>query len=164
MEKKMKQIIIFMTVLGIIIFINQPIGTVYGLKNEENREASNNQLSADMFLKIEGIDGESKISAGFVLKITNNGDQIKRDIEWTFGTSGGTVIFGDGIRGTRPVLNPGEEANIVFKPANFILKNADGQSPIGFGFVRLMATAQTSTDTAETIEEIVLIGPIILFQ
>jgi hypothetical protein len=117
-----------------------------------------------MFVKIEGIDGESKISAGFILTIMNLGDQILRDIEWTFDTEGGTVIFGDGIRGTRPVLNESEEINIIFRPGNFILKNADGQSPIGLGRVTLMATAKTSTDIAETTEDIFLIGPIILFQ
>ncbi|PNX50977.1 MAG: hypothetical protein BV456_04875 [Thermoplasmata archaeon M8B2D] len=134
------------------------------LRFVENHATSNDQLSTAAFVKIKGVNGESKISAGFILTIKNLGDQILRDIEWTFDTEGGTVIFGDGIRGTIPVLNESEEINIIFRPGNFILKNADGQSPIGIGRVTLMATAQTSTDIAETTEDIFLIGPIILFQ
>jgi hypothetical protein len=73
-------------------------------------------------------------------------------------------VIGEKVTGNVPVLDAGEEIDIIFRPGHFIFQNADGQSPIGIGFVTLIATAKTSTDTAEITLDMFLIGPIMFFN
>jgi hypothetical protein len=163
MKKKIVGILVLMLLLGISI---PPIVTISGKANNENHVMSNSEKFTAAYLKFSGVKGEadpSKMSAGVKLTIINIGDYMMRDIDWTFNMEGGTIIFGDGERGTIPVLDAGEEISFIFRPGHFIFQNADGQSPIGFGIVTLMATAKTSTVTAELTEDIFLIGPIIYF-
>lgn len=139
------------------------IGSINENVNTENLISSNVPLSMHGFLKFDDINGESNISAGLRIIITNIGDHIMQDIDWTFDAEGGTIIFGDGERGKIPVLDSGEEIDIILRPVPFIFQDADGNSPIGFGSITLMATARTSTDIMELTEDKFLIGPFLLF-
>jgi hypothetical protein len=121
-------------------------------------------LSIHGYLKMEGIDGESRgPSVGLRITIGNSGSVPMNDIDWTFDAEGGIIVFGDGVQGNIPMLDAGEETHIFLRPGHFILQNAEGQSPIGIGGITLMATAKTSTDTLEITEDEFLIGPIIYF-
>ena len=142
------------------------------IENLSGKVISEDQISSTVlnpfasFLKIGDIKGESngqKSSAGVKITITNIGSVMMHDIDWTFDSEGGAIRFGDGITGRIPVLEPDEEAVIILKPGHFLLHHADGQSPIGLGFVTLMATAETSSVTVEVTENVFLIGPIIFF-
>jgi hypothetical protein len=144
------------TVLPVIGSINQNV-------NRENQVYSNNPLSMHGYIKYEGINGESTVSLGLRIIIGNIGDHIMSDIDWTFNAEGGTIIFGDGERGRIPVLNPGEEVDIILRPIPVIFQDSFGQSPIGFGSITLITTAQTSTDILELTEDKLLIGPLFIF-
>jgi hypothetical protein len=164
MKRKIVGLLILLLLLGISI---PSIEAITGGLIGESHISSNTGKPLAVFVKMEGVDGESngkKSSAGVKLTIINSGSHIMSDIDWTFDAEGGTIVFGDGINGRIPVLEPGEEATILLRPGHFILHHADGQSPIGLGFVTLMATAETSTDTAEITEDVFLIGPIIFFR
>ena len=164
MQRKIVGILLIIVLIGIIM---PPIENITGKVIEETNISSTSTNPFAVFMKISDIKGESngkKSSAGVKLTIINSGSVIMQNIEWTFDTEGGTLVFGDGINGRIPELVPLEEAEILLKPGHFILDHADGQSPIGLGFVTLMATAETSTDTAEITEDAFLLGPIILFN
>ena len=163
MKRKIAGILVLLLLLGISI---SPIVTINGKANNENHVMSNSEIFTAAYLKFSDVKGEadpSKTSAGVKLTITNIGDHMMRDIDWTFDMEGGTIIFGDGERGNIPVLDVGEEISFIFRPGHFIFQHADGQSHIGFGIVTLMATAKSSTVTAELTEDVYLIGPIIYF-
>ena len=163
MKRKIVGLLVLIMLLGISI---SPIEAITGKLIGESHISSNTSKPLAAFLKFDDIKGESngqKSSAGVRLTIINSGSSIMSGVDWTFDAEGGTIVFGDGITGRIPVLEPGEEATILLKPGHFILNHADGQSPIGLGFVTLMATAETSTDTAEITEDVFLIGPIIFF-
>jgi hypothetical protein len=154
-------------ILIIILFFGTTVLPVIGSINQnvdrENLDSSNNPLSIHGYIKYKGINGESAVSLGLRIIITNIGDHIMSDIDWTFDAEGGTIIFGDGERGRIPVLNPGEEVDIILRPIPIIFQDSYGQSPIGLGSINLITTAQTSTDTMEISEEKILIGPLFLF-
>ena len=161
---KLKKII---AILIMTLFVGTTVLPVMGTINEnvnrENLISSYIPLSMPAYLKVEGINGESKISAGVRITITNIGDHMMQDIEWTFDAEGGTIIFGDGVTGRIPVLDTGEEISIILRPVPVIFQDADGQSPLGFGSITLMATAKTSSDTMEATKDTFLIGPFLLF-
>ena len=143
-------------VLPVIASINQNV-------NRENQESSYNPLSMHGYIKYEGINGESTFSLGLRIIITNNGDHMMSDIDWTFDAEGGTIIFGDGERGRIPVLNPGEKVDIILRPIPVIFQDSYGQSPVGLGSITLITTAQTSADILELAEDKLLIGPLFIF-
>ena len=154
-------------ILIITIFVVNAVLPVVASINKKNSEeiliSSNNPLSIHGYLKVKGINGESRASAGLILTIGNIGDHIMQDIDWTLEAEGGTIIFGDGERGRIPILNPQEEIDIILRPIPIIFRDAEGQSPIGFGNITLMAPAKTSTDIMELTENKLLIGPFFLF-
>lgn len=158
-----RKIVVILVLLAIVILIKPSIEAINETSIEEDSVISNNMLLPDMFVKIDSIEGESEISVGLKITITNLGEYMKQNVEWTFNADGENIRFGDGITGRIPVLDSGQEFDIILRPAHFLLNNADGQSPIGFGSVNLMATARTSTDTAETTENTFIIGPFLLF-
>jgi hypothetical protein len=159
--KKIIGILVLILLLGISIL---PIVTINGKVIEGSNFLSNIQINMAGYIHVKGIDGESKgPSVGLRITIGNSGSVPMNDIDWTFDAEGGTIVFGDGVHGNIPTLDPGEETHIFLRPGHFILQNADGQSPIGVGGITLMATAKTSTDTLEITEDEFLIGPIIYF-
>lgn len=161
MKRKIVGILVIMLLLGISI---PSIEIITGKVTVENPNPTNNPVSMAGYIKFEGIDGETHgPSVGLRITIGNLGSVPMNDIDWTFDAEGGTIIFGDGERGTIPMLDAGEETHIFLRPGYFMLQNADGQSPMGIGSITLMATAKTSTDTLEITEDVFLIGPIIYF-
>ena len=162
MEKKIVGILVVMLLLGISI---PSIEMINGKVTVENSIHTNSPVSMAAYIKFEGVDGEAEgPSVGLRITIGNLGSVPINGIDWTFDAEGGTIlVFGDGLHGTIPMLDAGEETHIFFRPGHFILRNADGQSPIGLGGITLMATAKTSTDTLEITEDVLLIGPIIYF-
>jgi hypothetical protein len=159
--KKIIGIIVLILLLGICIL---SIVTINGKIIEESNFLSNSQLKMAGYIHVKGIDGESKgPSVGLRITIGNLGSVPMTDIDWTFNADGATIVFGDGVHGRIPTLDPGEETHIFLRPGHFILQNSDGQSPIGVGSITLMATAKTSTETLEITEDEFLIGPIIYF-
>ena len=164
MKKKILGILICTLLIVIIV---PPIETITGKLIGESHISSNDPIPLAVFAKIDSIEGEAgngkKSSAGLRITIGNPGSVPMNDIDWTFDAEGGTIIFGDGIQGNIPTIDAGEETHILLRPGHFILRNADGQSPIGLGIITLMATAETPTDTAEVTEDVFLIGPIIYF-
>ena len=161
MKKKIVGILVVMLLLGISI---PSIEIITGKVTVENPIHTNSPISMAAYLKFEGVDGEAEgPSVGLRITIGNLGSVPMNDIDWTFDAEGGTIVFGDGLHGNIPMLDAGQETYILLRPGHFILQNADGQSPIGIGSITLMATAKTSTDTLETTEDVLLIGPIIYF-
>jgi len=157
-------------IIGIIIIfvlISFTILPVLGTININNKSGKNNlsneQLSIAGYLKYEGIDGESTTSLGLKMIIGNIGSYIMQDVDWTFDAEGGTIVFGDGVKGRIPIIYPGEEVEIILRPLPILFRDANGSSPIGFGNINLKSTAISSADTMELSEEKFFIGPIILF-
>jgi len=155
---KRKIVGIFVCTL-LIVMIIPSFGTINEQVNGENLVSSYFPLAVPVFVKIDGIDGESKIIAGLRITITNTGDEIIQDIDWTFNTSGGIIIFGDGKQGGRlPIsLHPMDETTVIL---------TEGQSPIGIGVitmeVTLQATVGSTIDSASVTSNAFLLGPIIL--
>ena len=100
-----------------------------------------------------------------IIEIENYGDTILRAIDWTFNAEAekGRIVFGDGAHGRIPVLEPGEKEIIILVPFPNLISIADGQSPIGFGNIIMMSTAESSTGaSAEDQEKVFLFGPFML--
>jgi hypothetical protein len=102
--------------------------------------------------------------------IKNIGDQIAKNIEWTLNSSGGIIVFGDGIRGSRPPtsMDPKDEKIVTLVPAPLLFPNADGQSPIGLGPINMKATVKGSVgstiQSASATSDAFLLGPFILMR
>jgi len=164
---KRKIVGIFVCTL-LIVMIIPSFGTINEQVNGENLVSSYFPLAVPVFVKIDGIDGESKIIAGLRITITNTGDEIIQDIDWTFNTSGGIIIFGDGKQGGRlPIsLHPMDETTVILRPAPRLFPDTEGQSPIGIGVitmeVTLQATVGSTIDSASVTSNAFLLGPIIL--
>jgi hypothetical protein len=100
-----------------------------------------------------------------IITIENIGSTILREIDWRFNckTENGRIIFGDGEHGRIHALEPGEKEIIILVPFLNLISSADGQSPIGFGNIIMMSTAETSAGaSAEDQERVFLFGPIML--
>lgn len=161
-----KTICIFVCMMFFVIII-PPFGAISGKVIRENLISSSNSLAIDAFLKISGADGESNISAGLSITIINIGYEIIQDIDWTFNTSGGILIFGDGKQGGRlPIsLNPNDETKVILKPIPRLSSDADGQSPIGLGIINIKVTIQaivgSTIQSGSVTSKAFLLGPII---
>ena len=109
--------------------------------------------------------GIALLSLGVVLVIGNSGDYIVRDIEWTSNANSerGTIVFGDGVHGRIPAINPGETYEISLRPVPLLFTNAYDWSPVGFGEIYLVANAQTSTGDSTQVEKpAFLLGPFLV--
>jgi hypothetical protein len=102
---------------------------------------------------------------GIDLVIGNNGEDIVRDVEWTSNafSENGKIVFGDGVHGRIPAIDPGEEHVIPLRPLPLFYTDAYGRSPIGFGSISLSANAMTSTgDSAQVEKTGFLFGPFLI--
>jgi hypothetical protein len=100
-----------------------------------------------------------------IIEIENVGSTILRGIDWTFNAEAenGRIVFGDGEHGRIPVLEPGEKEIIILVPFPNLISIANGQSPIGFGNIIMMSTAETSSGaSSEDQERVFLLGPFML--
>ena len=128
-----------------------------------NNEKKSIQIS---LMNIDSVVDElSAVVVLCIIEIENVGSTIIREIDWTFNAEAenGRIIFGDGEHGRIPTLDPGEKEVIILAPFPNLISIADGQSPIGFGNIIMMSTAETSTGTsAEDQLRIFLFGPFML--
>ena len=98
---------------------------------------------------------------GIKIIISNTGDNIERDIKWTFSVDGGILLQGREANGTILAINKNDLVEEILTP----LPKTDsaGLSPLGFGKISMIVTAESST--TELIREQVdafVIGPYIL--
>jgi len=126
-------------------------------------EEKNIQIS---MLNIDSVhDDLQAIIVLCIIEIENTGDTILREVDWTFNAEAesGRIIFGDGVNGRIPVIEPGEKETIILVPFPNLISIADGQSPIGFGNIIMMSTAESSTGaSAEDQVKAFLFGPFML--
>jgi len=160
----MRKIIVLLIIFAFIIVTVFPVLGTINVNNKNGKDHPlNNSLSMAGYIKYKGINGDVTTSLGLIIVIGNIGSYIMQDVDWTFDAEGGTIVFGDGARGRIPIIYPGEEVEIILRPLSFLFRDANGNSPIGFGNITLKSTATNSTDTMEISEGKFLIGPIILF-
>ena len=164
---RMKIIGIFVCML-LIETVLPPIGSINEQVNEKKLVTSNIPLAVSMYVKVEGIDGESTISAGLKIIITNIGDEIINDIDWNLTTSDGIIIFGDGKQGSRLPLSlyPTDETEVILRPVPRLFPDADGYSPIGFGNVNMkllvQGTVGSTLETSSATSKAFLLGPFVI--
>lgn len=160
----MRKIIGLLIIFAFIIVTVFPVLGTINVNNKNGKDhLLNNSLSRAGYIKYKGINGDVTTSLGLIIVIGNIGSYIMQDVDWTFDAEGGTIVFGDGARGRIPIIYPGEEVEIILRPLSFLFRDANGNSPIGFGNITLKSTATNSTDAMEISEDKFLIGPIILF-
>jgi len=133
---KYKICVLIVTMVLIISFLPNVIAI---------NEVKNIQIS---ILNVDSVkDDLQAIIVLCIIKIENTGDTILREIDWTFNAEAENVrlIFGDGAHGRIPVIEPGEKESIILVPFPNLISIADGQSPIGFGNIIMISTAESST-------------------
>ena len=151
---KYKICVFMITVVLIISFLPN----VMAVNKEKNIQVS--------MLNVDSVkDDLQAVIVLCIIEIENTGDTILREIDWTFNAEAenGRIIFGDGAHGRIPVIQPGEKETIILVPFPNLISIADGQSPIGFGNIIMMSTAESSTGaSAEDQEKAFLFGPFLI--
>jgi hypothetical protein len=142
----------FLIIIVLIISIFPNVGSVY-----------NNESILVSKINIDSVvDDLQGVIVLCIIEIENVGDTTLRAIDWTFNAraENGKIVFGDGEHGRIPVLEPGEKERIILVPFPNLISIANGQSPIGFGKISMISTAETSTGaSAEDQETVFLFGP-----
>ena len=101
------------------------------------------------------------LTPGIKIIISNIGDNIERDIHWTFSVDGGILHQGREANGTILAINKNDLVEEILTPLP--KPDSAGLSPIGFGRISMIVTVESST--TELIREQVdafVIGPYIL--